>query len=269
MPSARRITTGVKLVSISNLRCVVKYELNNDLRYVILKIFTRLRPGYIEKRIENIDLDTFNISELLSRIRLQIQSQWNKTLVKPIDPRQRPKSGSVTIHSSVSQEISHELLSSATVSPRMLERETLPRMTFQDEMESFKGILTAEVVDSLDDMFMSNDKDDLFYKVPQRIISFIDGCPSLCTTIHLKFDDENDRIIFCANEHPEEKDRFTISVAIEKLFKLMTVEGLKLDQIEDQLFAMNDRNSLIIRAISIYLQKNVRIQVQSNDEEEL
>lgn len=82
-------------------------------------------------------------------------------------------------------------------------------------------------------MFMSNDMEELFYRVPKRLLSFIDGCPSMLTTIHVSFDDENDRMIFCANEDPDERDRFTISISIDKLFKLMANEGLKPDLVED------------------------------------
>ena len=55
----------------------------------------------------------------------------------------------------------------------------LPRMTHEDEMEIFRGSLTAEVVEDENEMFMSNNPDDLFYRVSRRVLSFIDGCPSM------------------------------------------------------------------------------------------
>mmetsp|Transcript_18672 Transcript_18672/g.23299 ORF Transcript_18672/g.23299 Transcript_18672/m.23299 type:complete len:191 (-) Transcript_18672:839-1411(-) len=190
-------------------------------------------------------------------MRLQVQTQWNRTQQKAqvMTGEKRNKSPSPTLHSSISQ----DLQSSCTVSPRLLEREYLPRISLEDELDTFKGILVAEVVDNEDDMFMSNEMDDLFYKVPKRMLSFIDGCPSMVTEMDISFDEENERVIFQANVPEEDKDRFTISFPIEKLFKLMSVEGLSNEDIEDTLFAMNDRQSIIVRAVSVYLRKNVRI----------
>ena len=133
-------------------------------------------------------------------------------------------------------------------------------MTHEDGMEIFRGSLTAEVVEDENEMFMSNNPDDLFYRVPRRVLSFIDGCPSMLAQISLDCDEENDRLIICANEAEDHRARFTISFTLEKLYKLIQLEGIGGKEIEDTLFATNDKQAIIIRAISAYLRKNVRIQ---------
>lgn len=61
--------------------------------------------------------------------------------------------------------------------------------------------------------------------------------------------------------------RFTISFTLEKLFKNITLEGIAAKDIEDTLFATSDRQAIIVRAISAYLRKNVRIQYFKKDPE--
>lgn len=90
-------------------------------------------------------------------------------------------------------------------------------------------------------MFISNDPDDLFYQVPRRILSFIDGCPSKLMLIMIDFDIENDRLIVCANEEEDKRDRFTVSFPFEKLYKIFSGEGINVDEITENLFAIHDR----------------------------
>ena len=80
LATARSVTTGIKMMKISNISCFVKYDIIPETKTCILKIFTRIRPGFVEKRVENIDVETFNINELISHMHLQIQSTWNNTL---------------------------------------------------------------------------------------------------------------------------------------------------------------------------------------------
>ena len=61
-------------------------------------------------------------------------------------------------------------------------------------------------------MYVSTDPESLFYKVPKRILSFIDGCPSKVTHIEIDYDEDSERLIFCASELESERDRFTIAV---------------------------------------------------------
>ena len=106
-------------------------------------------------------------------------------------------------------------------------------------------------------MFISNDEDSIFYNVPKRILSFIDGCPSKVTHIEINCQEEDERLIICATEAEEEKGRYTISVHIDKILKLIEVEGVKRD--EDSIHAIRSRQHLIIRAISTYLKRYVQI----------
>ena len=44
--------------------------------------------------------------------------------------------------------------------------------------------------------YISDDEDSLFYKVPGRILSFIDGCPSKVTQIEMKTNADDEQIFF-------------------------------------------------------------------------
>ena len=47
-----------------------------------LKMYNRIRPGHITKRIKNIDLETFNIDKELDMMKLEIKSPWNGTMTE-------------------------------------------------------------------------------------------------------------------------------------------------------------------------------------------
>ena len=88
-------------------------------------------------------------------------------------------------------------------------------------------------------MFISTDEDSIFYHVPKRILSFIDGCPSKVTHIEITAQEEDERLFFCASEVPEEKNRYTISVHMDKILKLIEAEGVKRD--EDSIHSIRSR----------------------------
>ena len=82
-------------------------------------------------------------------------------------------------------------------------------------------------------MFISDDEESLFYRVPRRILSFIDGCPSKVCQVIIGYDDDSERITFCVSEVAEDKQRFTISVPQEKIFRLIEAEGIAKTNFEE------------------------------------
>ena len=114
-------------------------------------------------------------------------------------------------------------------------------MTVQDELSYFKGNLTVSRETDPEKMFVSDDEDSIFYHVPRRILSYIDGCPSKVTYINIDFDEDSERVMFCATENEDEKPHFTNSVVIDKLYKIIENEGLKKDDVEDQLISIRAR----------------------------
>lgn len=58
--------SGVKYTKISNIACFVKYEIDLNRAICKLRIFNRIRPGFIERTINDIDIENFSISEQLS-----------------------------------------------------------------------------------------------------------------------------------------------------------------------------------------------------------
>ena len=45
-----------------------------------MNIYSRLRPGYVETVLTNIDVKNFDIKKELSTVKLQVQADWNGTL---------------------------------------------------------------------------------------------------------------------------------------------------------------------------------------------
>ena len=67
------------------------------------------------------------------------------------------------------------------------------------ELHYFKGQLVVTMDEEAGKTFISDDEESLFYRVPRRILSIIDGCPSKVTHIEIDYDEDSERLIFCAS----------------------------------------------------------------------
>ena len=63
---------GIKCIKISNISCFVHYRIEPLVRRCHLKVFTRIRPGYIEYYLRDIDPKNFNLDDQLRHMRLEI-----------------------------------------------------------------------------------------------------------------------------------------------------------------------------------------------------
>ena len=68
---------------------------------------------------------------------------------------------------------------------------------------------------------MSEDEENLFYKVPRRILTYIDSCPSLVTELLIDYDNEEDRVSLCTTSNDLAAKRFTVEIPFEKIVKYM------------------------------------------------
>ena len=82
---------GVKNRKINNISCFINFLIDEKARVCELEIFTRLRPGFITHRITDIDLDTFDLDEELSKIKLEM-SERPPAIVEPESPSIRERS---------------------------------------------------------------------------------------------------------------------------------------------------------------------------------
>ena len=74
----------------------------------------------------------------------------------------------------------------------------LAKMYPSDEKLYFKGLLSIRKQTDLKKMFITDDENSIFYRVPRRILSYIDGCPSKVTHIEIEFDEDSERLFFSA-----------------------------------------------------------------------
>ena len=88
------------------------------------------------------------------------------------------------------------------------------------EVGYFKGRLSVFQEKNKAKMFISNDENSLFYRVPCDMLSFLDGCPSKVTQIKIDYNEDTERVTLCASycEDKDERARFTVGVGIERLF---------------------------------------------------
>ena len=77
--------------------------------------------------------------------------------------------------------------------------------------------------------------------MPKQILSFIDGCPSKVTYVELDYDDDSERLSICTSEIPEDKQRFTVSIQIDRIFRHMELEGFKKETLIEELFSITNR----------------------------
>ena len=86
-------------------------------------------------------------------------------------------------------------------------------------------------------------------------MSYIDGFPTYINQVTIDYDEDNDRVKFCATEDPFAQKRYTVEVPLDKVFKLLETEGLTKDNFDDELFAIRNRYELITRALSSYIKR--------------
>ena len=90
-------------------------------------------------------------------------------------------------------------------------------------------------------LFISDNDDSLFYRVPRNILSAVDGCPSNLTNIEISFDDESERVIILIPGQEHVDTRFTLYIQIEKIMKAIENECLPKDEFDGALFAIRTR----------------------------
>ena len=71
--------SGTKVVKISNISCFVNYKVDPIQNICKLKIYTRIRPGYIKKTFE-VDQATFDIDKELKFLKFEIASHWDGSM---------------------------------------------------------------------------------------------------------------------------------------------------------------------------------------------
>jgi hypothetical protein len=67
----------------------------------------------------------------------------------------------------------------------------------QTEFDRFGSVLSFSIADHQSETWMQIDDEELFYKVPRKITSFVFGQqPGNVCTLELDFDEEHDSLIF-------------------------------------------------------------------------
>ena len=132
----------------------------------------------------------------------------------------------------------------------------------EKELMYFKGLLVLEKASTEDDVCITDDPESIFHRVPGRILSFVDGCPSKVTQVQIRTDPEDERLFFTTQpkfSSKSEQGRLTQSVHSDRIFQLIQTEGFKKDDMYDALDACNSRVAVIQRAISTYLKKYIQV----------
>ena len=128
---------------------------------------------------------------------------------------------------------------------------------FISELGYFHGKLIIRQVRDLAKLYVSNQEDHLYFHIPRRILSFIDGCPSKVTKICISYDNMQDSLQLSTLDEHDDQELFpisTISFNLNKCLRFVENEGIKKE--EEALFAVTYRQPIIVRAISSYLKKN-------------
>ena len=100
-------------------------------------------------------------------------------------------------------------------------------------MRVFKGHLIAYKESDKDLRYITEDEESLFYRVPKQILSYIDGCPSKITYVELSYNDEIERLVICATDIASDKERFTVSIQIDRIFRYIEAEGFPKETLVD------------------------------------
>ena len=129
-----------------------------------------------------------------------------------------------------------------------------------NEKVRFKGHL--EISTNEDDerrQLVSEDEENLFYKVPRRVLTYLDSCPSLITELMIDFDQEDDRVSLCCTSNALAAKRFTVEIPFEKFVKYMEPEGISREKYVEELYGEVNRHIIITKAIRNYAKKCLQL----------
>lgn len=105
--------------------------------------------------------------------------------------------------------------------------------------------------------------------MPSRIVTQIEGFPSILTVFTIEEDSKEDALVIKAKPPPGTNDlvSYSITVTTEKIMRYLEREGIAVDAYEEQLFAMHNRHELVTRAIRNYISRNIiitNLEVENN-----
>jgi len=117
------------------------------------------------------------------------------------------------------------------------------------------------VVHSEEEQFISDDPSNLFFKVPNRVVTHIEGCPSYLAVFSLQDQDKTDSLLIRTKPPPGTTSlpHFQIEVTNEKIMRYVEREGFPADLYEEQLYSIRSRQTIITRAICNYISRNIII----------
>ena len=155
--------------------------------------------------------------------------------------------------------VSADSFSCDSMSALLLKNKGFENNFQENELKNFNGHLLMSQEPHPENAYVSSDTESLFYKVPNKLMTYIEGFPTLINQVHIDYNEENDEIEFCSTEDPFARKRFTIQVPTDKVFKLLEEEGLTKDNYDEELYGISNRHQLLTRAISKYAKKFLQI----------
>ena len=263
-PAAR----GVKGRKINNISCFIHYYVDAEARTCSFEIHTRLRPGHITAEVHDIDPENFDLDKEISKLRLFMDEKpqaaalskkpsiQERLAAKDKAGKEKPESKRPSTDRMSSIDLDAVSYPGGALPPDMLAN------TFQEnEFKNFGGHLSAAWDPTWENAYVSTDEESMFFKIPTKLMSYIEGFSTQINQVLVDYDEENDMVKFCATEDPgpQTKKRYTAEVPLDKVFKLLEGEGISKDNVDDELFAIKNRDKLIIRALSAYIKKYLQI----------
>lgn len=117
--------------------------------------------------------------------------------------------------------------------------------------------------------YLTEEQDNIFYKVPNRIVSQVEGCPSILNHISLSIGIDDESIDFQAQPPPDSPDpsKYTVNVHVERLFRSLEKEGIPFDSYDEILLSLRTRPEIVTRAIRNYISRNIiitNLQLENN-----
>lgn len=113
--------------------------------------------------------------------------------------------------------------------------------------------MAVTVAEDEEGAWMQTYEESLFYRVPRRIVSYVEGGrPSRLQMFNLDFVEEEDSVVFKVVDlvPSKESDSVKIKVPLPKIFKLIENMGLSVDIFDEDLYAVKYRYNIITKVIS-------------------
>jgi hypothetical protein len=127
--------------------------------------------------------------------------------------------------------------------------------TFHEARFGSQVVITA--MDEVQDSWIETFEEGLFYNVPSRMVSYIEGATPRLQMLELSFNIDLDAMTIRAGDYEQ---NLCISIDLPVIFQAINAFGLSTDSFDEDLYAIKYKYNVITKLLSRWIKSHLRVQ---------